>query len=509
MFFNKPKIKNLILRSAFAASLSISVGLLPVFEATTYANAYTDALEYNKTLPIQTNQIENWPTGPSIGAYAAILMEADTGVILYEKNAYESMFPASTTKLMTCLLAMECETANLNDMVPFSYDAVMSIPWDGSNMGMNVGNKMTLEECLYGIMVVSANEVANAVGEYIGGDPVSFVNLMNKRAKELGCVNTHFNNAHGYSDPEHYTCAHDLAMIGRAYFNNELLAKISRTREYHWYPTEYQPDDIYLTSSNYFIRGKVACEGLVGSKTGYTGESRQVLVTCAERNGMRLVAVVMQEETPYQYEDSATLFDYGFDNFEKVKVSDMETKYTVTREDFFHSDSSVFGDSSSILKIDSTSNVIVPKTTGFEGLHSTLSYNDDRESSTIASLLYDFNGHYMGKSKILYQSRQENGFVFDDTNPEVNDPSTVSDEPGEPTFIYINTIIYIVLGVLALVVIITIIVKICSNYHFAERRSARKRSRRHRKSAYGPDYSKTTKRPKNRKNKDLYIDLMK
>ncbi|MCQ2519394.1 MAG: D-alanyl-D-alanine carboxypeptidase, partial [Lachnospiraceae bacterium] len=256
-------------------------------------------MEERKSWPIQSNEIENWPEGPAIGSASAILMDAESGIILYEKNIHDEMYPASTTKLMTCLLAMEKEGVKLSDMVPFSYEAVYTVPYDGSNMGMDAGESMTLEDCLYGILVLSANEVSNAVGEYVSGDAESFVELMNKRAKELGCLNTHFNNAHGYTDENHYTSAYDLALIAREFFKNELLAKISRTKRYHWYPTDTQPDDIDLPSKNYFLTGAYNYNGFIGSKTGFTDESRQVLVSCAERNGMKLICVVMKQETPY------------------------------------------------------------------------------------------------------------------------------------------------------------------------------------------------------------------
>lgn len=490
------------------ALLAISVFSLAFSSPLNVIDSYADHkqdMEYNQTLPIKSNSIENWPVGPALSCYSAILMDAETGVILYEKNSYEKMFPASTTKLMTCLLAVESETAQLNDMVPFSYDAVMSIPWDGSNMGMNVGDKMTLEDCLYGVLVVSANEVANAVGEYVGGDQATFVNMMNTRAKELGCVNTHFNNPHGYSDPDHYTCAYDLARIGRAFFSNELLVKISSTRTYHWYPTEYQPDDIVLTSNNYFSRGRIECEGFIGSKTGYTGESRQVLVTCAERNGMKLIAVVMKEETPYQYNDTVTLLDYGFANFEKVKASDYEKKYSVTDENFFHSNISVFGDSSSLFTIDSSS-VIVPKNASFEDLTTSLTFNDDVNSNEIATIRYEYNGAYVGKANILYKKSNNSSFTFNMTEPKIEYEDFVEEDiEEEPQYIYINYIIYGVIALLLLIFLISIIAKVFSSYHFSERRKASRRWKK--RKSYGPDYTKTTKKPSKKKDsiyKDLY-----
>ncbi len=459
-----------------------------------------------KLLPIQSNEINNWPVGPSVSAYSALLMDADTGVILYEKNAYEKMYPASTTKLLTCLLAMEKEDANLNDLVSFSYDAVMTVPWDASKMGMDVGEKMTLEECLYGILVVSANEVSNAVAEYVSGDIDTFVKLMNNRAKELGCTATNFTNAHGYTDEDHYTTAYDLTLIAKEFFKNELLSKICRSTEYHWYPTEYQPDDMYLGSTNYFLKGRKFCEGLIGSKTGYTDESRNVLVTCAERNGMKLIAVVMMEETPYQYDDTNTLLDYGFSNFEKIKVSEYEKKYIVTDETFFHSDSAVFGDCSSVISLDSNATVILPKTLTFNELSSSLSLNtNESNDNLIATVNYSYDNVFLGKANIYFSKKNDTAFVFDETNPEIDD-SKESEE--ETVFIYINYIIYGVVALFILILLITLIRKILSNYHFAERRKAAMRWKKRKKYEPGPSYRATKKNKKRKskkwKKKDLY-----
>ena len=482
-----------------ALALLLFASLFGAAGSNAYADPYMDALEVNKTLPVSSNLVENWPQGPIIGAYSAILMDYDTGVVLYDKNSHEEMYPASTTKLMTALLAMEKEGANLNDLVSFSAEAVLSITPDASNMGMDVGNKMTLEECLYGILVCSANEISNAVAEYVSGDIDSFVELMNRRASELGCRNTHFSNAHGYSDETHVSSAYDLALIAREFFGNELLSKMSRTPNYHWYPTEYQPDDMILGSTNYFMKGRYICEGIVGSKTGYTDDSRQVLVTCAERNGMKLIAVVMKDELPYQYEDTLSLLDYGFINFEKLKVSERERKYTVTDEDFFHSDAAVFGDSSAIFSMDRDAYVIIPKNISFEDLDSTLIYNDSDDS--IATVSYSYKNVYLGKANILFTKKQEGAFVFDKTEPEI-----VPEEEDEPTFIYVNYIIYGLAALFIVVFVTAMIVKIISNYHFA----GQKHSFSKRKRSKGPKYniSPSVKSSKKKRSKSSsYIDI--
>lgn len=491
---------NLIKKIVSGSLLALSCFFLPANTCLLHADTYTDAMEANKLLPVQSNDIVGWPPGPVVSAYSAILIDADTGVILYEKNSHERMYPASTTKLLTCLLAMEDPKSNLNDMVSFSYDAVMSIPRDGSNMGMDAGEKMTLEECLYGVLVVSANEVANAIAEYVSGDIASFVDLMNKRAKELGCVDSHFNNPHGYSDPEHYTSAYDLAMIGREFFDDELLSKISRTPTYHWYATDTQPDDIILGSTNYFMKGRKYCEGLVGSKTGFTDESRQCLVTACQRNGLKLICVVMSEETPYQYDDTLTLLNYGFSNFDLVKVKDNEFRYTITKDSFFHSSSDVFGNSDDFLVLDDVSKIIVPKTVSFEELNSKINYNNST-GNKLASIDYSFNNIYLGSASILFVSDSKDSFTFDENYiEELN-------QEEEPTFIYVNHIIYGLISIVIIFFIITVIHKILSNYHFGSSSLGyKKRSKRKRNAT---KYKIDKKRMKNRKpsRRSDYIDF--
>ncbi len=498
-FLRKKKNHNRSFGKRRAVALLLFASLFGFGGSNVYADPHMDALEVNKTLPVRSNLVENWPQGPIISAYSAILMDYDTGVVLYDKNSHEEMYPASTTKLMTAILAMEKEGSNLNDQVYFSADAVLSITPDASNIGMDVGNRMTLEECLYAILVCSANEVSNAVAEYVSGDIDSFVELMNNRAKELGCTNTHFNNAHGYCDETHVSSAYDLALIAREFFKNELLSKMSRTPNYHWYPTEYQPDDMILGSTNYFMKGRYICEGIVGSKTGYTDDSRQVLVTCAERNGMKLIAVVMKDELPYQYEDTLSLLDYGFTNFEKLKVSDREKKYTVTDEDFFHSDASVFGDSSPIFSMDRDAFVIIPKNISFDDLESTLIYNDSDDS--IATVSYSYKGVYLGKANILFTKKQEGTFVFDTTEPEI-----VPDEEEEPTFIYVNYIIYGIAALFFVVFITALLIKVISSYHF----EGQKHTPRKKKRSKGPKYdiSPAVRSKRGKKTKSSsYIDI--
>nr|MCR5279470.1 D-alanyl-D-alanine carboxypeptidase [Lachnospiraceae bacterium] len=434
-----------------------------------------DMMEENRAIPVVSNEVENWPQGPVISARSAILMDADTGAILYNKDSHVRMYPASTTKLMTSLLVMEHEGSSLNDLVEIS-SAAVDLPWDASTIDLVAGDKITLEECLYAILVCSANEVSNAVAEYVSGDIDSFVKLMNKRAKELGCTDTTFEDAHGYSVNNHMTTAYDLALIAKEAFKNELLCKMARTPSYHWYPTEYQAQDIEYGTHNLFLKGTYECEGLVGSKTGFTDESRQVLVTAAERNGMRLIAVVMQEETPNQYIDTLALFDYGFANFQSVKVSEVEKRYSVADEDFFHSDSAVFGDSTALFSIDKNSTVIVPKTTDFTELSSSLVY-DKENPDIIGCIYYSYHGIPLGKADVLLSKKKQETFAFDSTDPKIKENEPDIKVNTEPTFIYVNYIVYAIVILFVIVFVTAMLVKLISNTHFAGQKHKRKRKK--------------------------------
>lgn len=265
------------------------------------ASASSDAelrLETHRAMDIQSNEIQNWPTGPVVGAESAILMEAETGTILYEKNIHEKLYPASVTKILTCLIG--AEQCQMDEDVVVSHDAVFSIPRNSSNIGLDEGEVITVEQCMYGILVASANEAANALAEHISGSMEEFVKLMNQRAAELGCENSHFVTTNGLHDDQHYTSPYDLALIARKFFDNELLCKMSSTPTYHIPQSPTQPDDdLYANTHNklLFPGGKYNYEYLVGSKTGFTQDSRQTLVSCAEKDGMKLICVVMREET--------------------------------------------------------------------------------------------------------------------------------------------------------------------------------------------------------------------
>lgn len=258
---------------------------------------------------------------PTVTAESAILMDAQTGTTMYEKDIYTKRYPASITKIMTCLVARK--HAKLNEVVTFSNEAVFGIERNSSNIGIDVGESMSMEQCLYAILLASANEVASAVAEHVGGSVEGFAQMMNEEALALGCQNTHFVNANGLPDEDHYTTAYDMALMTRAFFADEVLAEMAGTVFYHINATMTQPDEIDLQNHHRMLVGcrygsKYSYEYTLGGKTGYTDVARQTLVTCAQKDDMRLVCVVLKDETPEHYLDTTNLMEYGFANFAQL-----------------------------------------------------------------------------------------------------------------------------------------------------------------------------------------------
>lgn len=455
---------------------NLTISIVPVHAEPTSAE---EAIEAHKALPISSNEIENWPEGPVIGAESACLLDVETGTILYDKNMDMAEYPASTTKVMTCLLA--AENCSMDEIVTFSKEAVFGIEPDSSNVGMDVGQSITMEEAIYCIMLASANEVASAVAEHVGGDIDSFAEMMNKKAAELGCTNTHFVNANGLHNDEHYTTAHDLALITAEYFKNEQLRKIASTTYYEVEATPTQPDSFGIANHHKMLPGKpYEYEYIIGGKTGYTNRARQTLVSCAEKDGMMLVTAVMRDEAPYQYTDTRDLFNYGFENFKKYEIAENETRYNVDNANFFHTNNNLFGNTRTFFTVKEGNNIILPITADFSDADSTLTYNEDDEN-ILAGIDYSFNNIPIGSGSIILTNPKITKFEFG-AEP-VKAPIEIQEEEKKSNVIFVNYLpILIGIGIVIFALfIIFIIIAILKNYSFAlrRRRNIKKRSRRY------------------------------
>ncbi len=441
---------------------------------------YEAMAESRKLLPIQSNSIADWPQGPEISAQAAILMEVETGTILYAKNIDERLYPASTTKILTCTLAME--NCDLDEMVTASREAVNAVPWDGSKIGMDAGESISMSEALEAILVGSANEVANVVAEHVGGSNEEFVAMMNQRVEDLGLQNTHFVNANGLYDDNHYTSAYDLAIIAKDFFSYELLCKIARTPKVDFVATDTQPDTFTINSKNLLLEGKkYAYEPLVGSKTGYTDKARQTLVSCAKKDGMKLICVVLMEESPKQFEDTVALFEYGFNNFRIESIKGNELSFESDKSGFFDTNTDIFGNSKELLALNADSGIILPNEKTFEDLEMKVIYDSDNIDS-VARAEYYFNGNKVGYANIVLNS--ESTDIFDgssletedfpetDTSQNKEEPTPVTNLDGESVFINVKIILICLVG---FVILVTVCILIYNKIQMQKRKLKKKK----------------------------------
>lgn len=253
---------------------------------------------------------------PQVTGDGAILMDANSGKILYEKNKDTQFFPASTTKIMTALLVLE--NCNLDDKVIIGTKPSSFV--DGNKIYIFKDEEFTVEQLLYALLLESANDVGIALAEHVSGTEEAFANLMTERAKELGCKNTHFVNAHGLDDPNHYTTAYDLSLIAREAMKNKDFVKIITTRSYFIPPTNKQPLQRPLNlRNNIVLNTKYHVDGADGIKTGYTTIAGHSFAGSAIRGHTRLIVVLLHDKKPGLWEDAQALLNYGFDNFKTVK----------------------------------------------------------------------------------------------------------------------------------------------------------------------------------------------
>lgn len=324
------KKRGLPLFCALLTSVVLTVGngttIVMATEATPEASVVSPQTPEEPPVPesyeweIQSNNIPGWPEGPKVMAETAIVMDMDTEEILYAKGIDEKRAPASTTKILTAMLAIE--KVPFETQITFT-DEVNNIEAGSTHIGIKPGETLTMKDCAYAILLASANEVSSGVAEYIGTTVPAFVDMMNQRAKELGCTNTHFVNANGLYDENHYTTARDLAIIAKAAFQNETFREVVKTPYYIVPKTNITDEERWLNNHHKMIlQGSEYYEGCLGGKTGYTEKAGNTLVTYAERNGRKLVCALLADvNIVAQYTDTKALLNYGFDSFQRLDTT--------------------------------------------------------------------------------------------------------------------------------------------------------------------------------------------
>ena len=269
---------------------------------------------------------------PTINSKAAILVEVSTGRILYEKNSTKQLYPASTTKVMTAILVLE--KCNLTDMVTVNETALGNLPSGYVTCDLQVDEEISVNDLLYALMVKSANDAAYVLAKHVGGSVDAFADLMNIKAREIGCTGTHFVNPNGVHDDRHYSTAYDLYLITKYAMQNETFRKLVATTEYTLPATNKYPNaDRSFTTTNQLLNPESTAyyyKYATGVKTGYTSQAGNCIISMASRDGLDFIAVVLGGgATPSglnaRFIDSKTLFNYGYDNYTLTKVKEAKT----------------------------------------------------------------------------------------------------------------------------------------------------------------------------------------
>ena len=312
-----------------AALLALGLGTatlfaqLPVRAAEKTADTAADtAVQTADPSIVTTNGIQGWPQASDISSTAAIVMETSNNTVLYSKNADQALYPASAVKVMTCLMALE--NSSLDDQVTMTATGVSGVTDGGANISAQLDEVFTMEQCLYAIMVASANDIALQVAEHISGSVEDFVAAMNTRAQELGCTNTVFTNPTGLPDENQHTTAHDMALIMEAAMANDTFRTIAQTTSYTIPATNVSGGDRVLTNNFTMINSSSDSyyEPCIGGKEGYTEASGSTLVCEASKNNMKLVCVVLNGASGVTDDEAIALLNYGFDNFTPLTLPD-------------------------------------------------------------------------------------------------------------------------------------------------------------------------------------------
>lgn len=315
------------------------VTITPLDKGTSISQSQVQETQPTKASGAQNTSGENTPsqkgdvssiTKPTIASQGAVLLNAADGSVLFSQNGETQYYPASITKLMTALLV--AENCNLDDTVTFSSTATTNLESGAVSIGMTEGDTLSVRQCLYALLLKSANEVGNALAEHVAGSNAAFAEKMNAKAASLGCTNTHFANPHGLNDPNHYTTPHDMALIARAAFANDIVKTVASTRTYTLPATKKNPSGLTVTMGHKMLNPKDSryYQGIIGGKTGYTSKAGNTLVTAAERNGVRLIAVVMKSQSTH-YTDTKALLDYGFKLAEAGALTGQSTSQNNTQ----------------------------------------------------------------------------------------------------------------------------------------------------------------------------------
>ena len=341
----------------------------------------------------------DWPLDTGCQSEAGIVMDLDSGAVLFAQNIHVQEYPASITKLLTALVVVE--NASMDEQVTFSHDAVYNVEsGSGNKLQLEEGDVLSVKDCLYVMLLQSSNPAANALAEHVGGSREAFADMMNEKAASLGCRESHFVNPSGLNDPEQLTSAYDMAQIGAAVFGNPTLLEICSTTSATLPPTINNPNGrTYSMEHKLVVTGDSSDENYypsaVAGKTGYTSLAGQTLVTYAEQDGRRQVAVTLKSTQRTHYSDTKTILDFGFARFKNVSVAENETDYVTGEEPVTIGDETY---SPSDLYLDEKAVVTLPNDAQFSDADKYLQTEipASHPEGAVARIIYTYNDRQIG-----------------------------------------------------------------------------------------------------------------
>ena len=341
----------------------------------------------------------DWPLDTGCQSEAGIVMDLDSGAVLFAQNIHVQEYPASITKLLTALVVVE--NASMDEQVTFSHDAVYNVEsGSGNKLQLEEGDVLSVKDCLYVMLLQSSNQAANALAEHVGGSREAFADMMNEKAASLGCRESHFVNPSGLNDPEQLTSAYDMAQIGAAVFGNPTLLEICSTTSATLPPTINNPNGrTYSMEHKLVVTGDSSDENYypsaVAGKTGYTSLAGQTLVTYAEQDGRRQVAVTLKSTQRTHYSDTKTILDFGFARFKNVSVAENETDYVTGEEPVTIGDETY---SPSDLYLDEKAVVTLPNDAQFSDADKYLQTEipASHPEGAVARIIYTYNDRQIG-----------------------------------------------------------------------------------------------------------------
>lgn len=381
------------------------------------SNACTYVFAKKSTPGVDEDYLQTDAKVPNVISDAAIIMDAKTGEVLYQKNYDKKEYPASITKCVTSLVAVE--NNNPDDVITYSENAIFDVEEGSSGVAIDVGEKLTVDQSLYGAMLESANECCNGLAEQTAGNTPAFADMMNQKAKEVGCVNTHFANANGLYNKDHYTCVYDMALLVREAMKNENWRKYNSTKVFEMPKTNKQKEKRYWRNHHKLVNGDVPYDSslytVIGGKTGYTVKCKSTLVTYAKSttSDMELICVVMRNDDYYYvnghsvscvYKDTLNLFDYGFSNFRTIGASaDLSTQLEENELNYMQKAYVTLQPEKLIsFKAENDCQVVVSNTYDPANLKGTFAFDYDAETKKWGTYEFTSAGKVIAASDVYY-----------------------------------------------------------------------------------------------------------